>query len=466
MVRAGAVGKRRWPLAVVVGVVVVAAFATVVWLATDRADDLLTVLSGGEGTTASSDSNAFGNSARNLSNDERRRFEIGDSFFTENWVIAPASTGSRDGLGPLLNASSCSSCHLRDGRGSPEPGELGLLIRIGVAEGETATPDPVYGDQIQDRGIGGVEAEAIVVTTYVDVVGSYDDGTPYLLRKPIHDLDDLAYGPISTEVQTSPRLAPAVIGSGLLQAIAEEDILALADPEDADGDGVSGRPNYVLDVETGGRALGRFGWKANVPTVSQQVAGAFLGDIGITSSLLPAQNCTIPQTACLAAPTGGEPEIDDELFDTVVFYTMTLAVPARRDLEDPAVASGARLFRQVGCDSCHVPHHRTGPSEVAALAAQDIYPFTDLLLHDMGPDLADGRPDGQASGSEWRTPPLWGLGLNDVVNGHDYYLHDGRARSVEEAILWHGGEAASAADGFRSLTAEQRGRLLAFLESL
>lgn len=456
--------ERAWPLAgLACGVVLIVA-TLLLW--TPGRGELLAVQSGGEGTTRSSDLNSFGNSARNLDNEERRRFEVGDSFFTQNWVTAPASTDARDGLGPLLNAQSCSSCHLRDGRGTPDGVEPGLLIRISVDEGGEAVADPVYGDQIQDRSILGVDPEATVRTIYTEVSGTYDDGTEYTLRRPVHELEDLAYGPLSVDVMTSPRLAPPVFGAGLLEAIPEQDILAASDPEDSDGDGVSGRPNYVTDLETGESVLGRFGWKANVGSVRDQVAGAFLGDIGITSDLAPHQNCTIPQEACQEAPNGGDPEIGLDIFSDVVFYNQTLAVPARRDLDSPDVIAGAAVFDDIGCGSCHKPRHVTGEHEIAALSDQVIYPFTDLLLHDMGPDLADGRPDGDASGSEWRTPPLWGLGLNDVVNGHEFFLHDGRARSAEEAILWHGGEAEQARNDFTALDATQREQLLAFLESL
>jgi CxxC motif-containing protein (DUF1111 family) len=423
-------------------------------------DILLVEASGGEGTTASADLNAFGDSARNLTNDQRRTFEVGDSFFTQNWVTAPASTEARDGLGPLLNAQSCSSCHLRDGRGTPDGNEPGLLFRISVPGAEGPEADPIYGAQLQDRSILGVPAEGVVRTIYVDVEGIYPDGTGFTLRRPMHELEDLAYGPISLDVMVSPRLALPIIGMGLLQAIPEDYILGLADLDDDDGDGISGRPNLV----TG--ALGRFGWKANVANVEQQVAAAFLGDIGITSDLAPNESCTSAQTACQEAPHGGTPEIESELFDQVVFYSKTLAVPARRDLDDPDVRAGARQFLDLGCASCHQPSHVTGDDDNPALAGQVIFPYTDLLLHDMGPDLSDVRPDGLAGGSEWRTPPLWGLGLNEAVNGHEFFLHDGRARSVEEAILWHGGEAETSKNGFVNLTAEQREQLLSFLGSL
>lgn len=428
--------------------------------------ELLVQAGGGEGTTSSANLNAFGNSARNLTNEQRRVFEIGDSFFTQNWVTAPSSTNARDGLGPLLNAQSCSSCHLRDGRGTPETNEPGLLLRLSVPGDNGPEPDPVYGGQLQDRSILGIDPEGTVRTVYVDESGEYADGTTYTLRRPVHEIEDLAYGPLSVDVQVSARLAPPVFGAGLLEAIPEEAILSVSDPGDEDGDGVSGRPNYVTNVETGESALGRFGWKANVPTVAQQVSGAFLGDIGITSELQPEENCTIPQQACLDAPNGGSPEIESDLFAAVVSYNKTLAVPARRNLDDPDVVAGADLFLEIGCALCHQPRHETGSSDIEALANQTIYPYTDLLIHDMGPGLADGRPDGLATGDEWRTAPLWGLGLNDVVNGHEFYLHDGRARSVEEAIIWHGGEAASAQSEFRSLSSGQRQQLLDFLESL
>jgi CxxC motif-containing protein (DUF1111 family) len=428
--------------------------------------DLLVPESGGEGTTDASNRNAFGNSARNLTDEERRAFEVGDSFFTQNWVTAPASTDARDGLGPLLNAQSCSSCHLLDGRGSADGEKPGVLFRIGTTHDGVAEPDPVYGDQIQDRAILGVAPEASVRTIYTEETASFPDGSTYGLRRPVHELADLAYGEVSVETILSPRLAPPVFGAGLLEAIPESDVLAVADPDDADGDGISGRTNQLLDVSTGETALGRFGWKANVPSVEQQVAAAFIGDIGITSPLFPEDNCTPTQVECAAAITGGSPEISQDLFDQVVFYNRTLAVPARRNLDEPGVVAGSSLFEEAGCVSCHQPRQETGDSDIEALADQVIYPFTDLLLHDMGPDLADGRPDGEATGVEWRTPPLWGIGLTETVNGNLNFLHDGRARSLEEAILWHGGEAEESKQAFVGLSQEQRSVLIEFLESL
>jgi len=196
------------------------------------------------------------------------------------------------------------------------------------------------------------------------------------------------------------------------------------------------------------------------------VSGAFSGDIGITSPIFPDENCTETQTECSAAPNGGEPEITADLVERVVFYNRTLAVPARRGLDDPEVKAGAKLFGDLGCTGCHQPGQSSGDAPIAALSNQVIYPFTDLLLHDMGPGLADDRPDGEASGTEWRTPPLWGIGLTEGVSGHTFLLHDGRARSFEESILWHGGEGEGSAEGFKSLSSEQRSQLVAFLGSL
>ena len=430
-------------------------------------DELL----GGDTTAFSAGSNAFELSARNLTNEERRIFEVGDSFFNQNWITAPASTEARDGLGPTFNAQSCSSCHNHDGRAKPpddeDDPERGLLLRLSIPGPDGPVDDPVYGGQLQDRAINGVRPEGRILIRYEIVSGRYPDGTIYTLRNPVYVILDPAFGDLNPEMMISPRIGPATVGMGLLEAIPEERILSLADPLDDDGDGISGRPNMVWDIRHGRLVLGRFGWKSNQPTVEQQAAGAFHGDIGITSSLFPAENCLAEQNACNEALNGGSPEIPNERLAKVVFYVQTLAVPAMRDVDDSQVHQGARLFVQVGCASCHTPRHITGDDHpVEALRNQTIFPYTDLLLHDMGEGLADGRPDGLASGSEWRTPPLWGIGLVYTVNGHTMFLHDGRARNLEEAILWHGGEGQAARDGFMALTQSERELLLRFLESL
>jgi CxxC motif-containing protein (DUF1111 family) len=426
---------------------------------------------GGDATVEVSGSGAFAQPVPGLDSEQRRDFAVGNNFFNDNWVTAPASTAGRDGLGPTFNAQSCSSCHFKDGRAQPptpeDPTRLGLLVRLSVpGAAGTTEPVPGYGDQLQDRAINGVPAEGHITITTAEQPGAYGDGSPYSLLAPTYTVTEPAFGPLPGDVQLSPRVAPAVFGVGLLEAVPEADILAGADSDDADGDGISGRPNRVTDVATGGTSLGRFGWKANVPTVEQQNAGAFHGDIGITSALFPDENCPPEQAACGSALSGGVPELDAAKLQRVTFYTRTLAVPARRDIGQPVTTEGERLFESLGCASCHLPELRTGDSDVAALGNQVIHPYTDLLLHDMGPGLADGRPDGEASGSEWRTAPLWGIGLVETVNGHTRFLHDGRARDLSEAILWHGGEAVASADAFRALPARSRDALIAFLESL
>lgn len=430
---------------------------------------------GGDTTRADRTQNAFGLPAPRLTDDERRTFEVGDSFFTQSWVTAPASTDARDGLGPTFNAQACSSCHLKDGRGLPpdpaaDKANLGLLLRLSIPGEDPDTggpvPHPAYGGQLQDRAILGVPAEGSIDITYRPIEGTYGDGTPFELRSPTYRIVDPAFGPLPADLLVSPRLAPQVMGVGLLEAIPEDQLLEAADPDDVDGDGISGRPNTVWDARAGAPAVGRFGWKANVATVEQQVAGAFGGDIGITSSLGPDENCPEAQEACAAAPSGGEPELTTERLGRVTFYNRTLAVPAMRDHDAPEVMAGASRFADMGCASCHTPTQRTGATDVATLSDQTFHPYTDLLLHDMGDGLADGRPDFAATGSEWRTPPLWGLGLIEVVNGERFLLHDGRARTLEEAILWHGGEADASKEAFRLAPERARNELVTFLEAL
>ena len=449
-----------------------------------RPSDLLEAASGGETTAFNSTRNAFSLPARNLTTEQRREFQVGDSFFTQNWVTAPASTTGRDGLGPTFNAQSCSSCHGLDGRARPpldaaDP-ERGLLLRLSLPEefrdlyapGSPAgspVPDPHYGGQLQDRSILGVPAEGTVVISYEEVHGEYGDGERYTLLKPTYGIEDPAFGPLREDLMISPRIAPVVFGLGLLEAIAEADLRTLADPDDADGDGISGRVSEVWDAEEEAWAMGRFGWKATMPTVSQQAAKAFHEDVGITSSLHPAENCPPAQTACAAAPNGATDEVEREVTDDrlarVSFYTRTLAPPAARDYEGRE--EGATLFFAAGCHRCHTPRHRTGTDyAIDALGGQTIFPYTDLLLHDMGEGLADGRPVFNASGSEWRTPPLWGIGLIPTVNGHTRLLHDGRARDVAEAILWHGGEAEGSREAFKALSADERAALIEFINSL
>jgi CxxC motif-containing protein (DUF1111 family) len=431
-------------------------------------------LSGGATTVFDATVNAFGQPAANQPFAERPDFFTGNALFNRNWVTAPASTTGSDGLGPIFNASSCSACHFKDGRGRPPiaAGEAfeTLLVRLSVSgedDVEGTVAEPHYGRQLGNRGILGVPAEGAPRLTYEERPGTFGDGTPYSLRAPELAIADLAYGPLAAGTLTSVRVAPQIIGLGLIAAIDEDTLLARADPDDVDGDGISGRPNLVWDRRAGAPVIGRFGWKANAPTIEQQAAGAFVGDIGITSPLFLDQECTAIETACGAAPTGGTPEIDQLKLDLVTVYVTLLAVPARRDLDDPAARRGETRFASAGCASCHVPTIVTGDLPgFPAVSHQTIHPYSDVLLHDMGPDLADDRPDFLASGSEWRTPPLWGLGLVPIVNDHLFLLHDGRARGFAEAILWHAGEGTAAREAFRTMPAADRADLVRFLETL
>jgi len=287
------------------------------------------------------------------------------------------------------------------------------------------------------------------------------------MRKPQVQLSELAYGELHPDNRMSLRIAPPMIGLGLLEAIPEQALLANADPDDRDGDGISGRANRVFDQLSRETVIGRFGWKAGQPSLNQQNADAFFNDMGLSTRLFSGSSCTERQVECRAMPDGGEPEVSDAILAQVLFYTRNLGVPARRNVDDPQVLAGKTLFHRAGCQSCHIPQFTTAADAAEPeLANQPIRPYTDLLLHDMGEGLADHRPEFEASGREWRPPPLWGIGLTQTVSGHSQFLHDGRARNLLEAILWHGGEAEAARQKVLGFDREQREALLSFLESL
>ncbi len=412
---------------------------------------------------------AFSNPSGNLSFARQLDFKLGDGVFRKLWVAAPSSTRSSDGLGPLFNARACQACHLKDGRGrppGPEEQPSSLLFALARPDG---TPDPIYGKQLQTFAIQGFDAEAGVHISRKPRTVTLADGMRVTLQQPQYDLRELAYGAIDPATTLSPRIAPPMIGVGLLELIPEADILARADPDDKDGDGIRGRARLVASpTNNGTQLLGRFGWKANAASIADQTAIAFLNDMGLSTPVFRDGfgDCTAVQATCRAAPDGADDdgvEVPQKLFDLTVFYARNLAVPAREGVDAPQVRRGQKLFGDIGCAACHVPRHVTGPSEDRPeLANQVIWPYTDLLLHDMGDELADAGPDGRL----WRTPPLWGLGLTRRVNDHDFLLHDGRADGVLQAILWHGGEAAKARDRVIAMRKTDRDALLAFLESL
>lgn len=436
--------------------------------------------SGGTATVSRSDHNAFSLPSANLKAERRLDFSVGNSFFRSPWVIAPSTTTARDGLGPLLNTNACQNCHIRDGRGHPpEPGSVNavsMLVRLSIPassadswiiERQGVLPEPTYGAQLQDMANPGVAPEGKVRVEYSTHNVQFADGFNVELRTPQLAITQLGYGPMHPDTLFSARIAPPMIGLGLLEAIPESAILAHADPDDRDGDGIAGQPNWVWDDAQQKTVLGRFGWKAGQPTLNQQNAHAFAHDMGLTSSLVPKDQCTEAQTACRQAPNGGEPEVSDNIMRLVLFYTRNLGVPTRRNVDDTEVLAGKTLFHRAGCQRCHTPSFVTAADAAEPeLANQTIRPYTDLLLHDMGDGLADGRSEFRANGRQWRTAPLWGIGLTETISGHTQFLHDGRARNLLEAIAWHGGEAEAAKRHVLTFSSEERAALLAFLNSL
>lgn len=440
-------------------------------------------LAGGATTVFNRTSQGFGQPAPNLTEAELDLHIAGDAAFEDVFVTPPAPVNA--GLGPLFNNASCAGCHNRDGRGMPVKSQL--LVRVSLPSGHStianqsnkpisaggtdqgkqvifeshpeaavtlgnAPPVPGLGTQIQDQAVYGHPPEATVDIQWQEQAGQYRDGTTYELRSPKVAIELPDGKPLPSDVLTSPRIPTPVFGRGLMEAIPEKTVLALADPEDKNNDGISGRPNYAWDSVKKSVALGRFGHKANIPNILEQTALAYVNDMGVSNSMFPEKD--------------GSSDIDDETLKAATFYTQTLAVPARTLMDDPVVKRGETLFGQANCAVCHVSELRTGNHEIKALANQTIYPYSDLLLHDMGLGLADGRPDFRASGTEWRTPPLWGLGLTQTALPYSGYLHDGRARTVEEAILWHGGEADASKQAFKTMSSRDREALLRFLNSL
>ena len=496
---------------------------------------------GGDATTSLSNDEAFGQSPESI----QRDFAADANFKSGNQIFRNA----HDGEGPLLNARTCQGCHTKDGRGAVPPNQEtpmdSMVVRLGLgqtAERQTVA-DPNYGRQLQTFGLasflgddvgaglsafGGGASEAIgegfAFLEYEPVEGAYADGEAFELRRPVLKVRELSYGDFAAGIEFSPRVAPQLIGLGLLAAVPEADVRALADPADADGDGISGRANSVHDPIVDAARLGRFGPKAGTASLLHQAVNAYQADMGVTSRFAPEESCAPRQASCRAAALleddahPGGVDIPDVQLALVEFYLRLLAVPQRRGFDeasetwDDDVLRGRTLFFETGCGTCHQYRHTTGTAAgsvlglvelntlapdappIDVLSEQTIFPYTDLLLHDMGgacepvrreaPDggacpandncvwalrctgLADGKAEHLASASEWRTAPLWGLGLATTVNERATYLHDGRARTIAEAVLWHGGEAERSRDAFVAMPAADREALLAFLESL
>ena len=434
-------------------------------------------------TVAAVDKDAYTHPAPGLSYRESEMFLLGRSHFKRRW-IAPITFNGEWGLGPTFIQTRCSECHINNGRGAPpataQEQLSTMLVRLSLPGSDQhggPNPDPNYGDQFQNNALQAQEvdlryarelvpAEAEIYLDWEEKTLTLSDGEKVSLRKPKIRLEKLAFGPLGDGAMFSLRNTPPVFGLGLLEAVPEATLLALAEAQKKAG--LNGRPNYVWDIVHNRISVGRFGWKANQPNLMQQTAGAFLGDLGVTSKYLRKNNCPPIQTSCLNQDPTNDPEIIDADMDDFELWLRGLAVPARRNLDDPQVQRGEQLFAQAGCAACHTPVMKTADSypEFPKLANRVFYPYTDLLLHDMGEELADGRPDFKAGGRDWRTQPLWGVGLSKEVNGHSALLHDARARNVMEAILWHGGEGAASRDAFSKMTKAEREALIRFVEAI
>lgn len=431
---------------------------------------------------------AFSQFSPNMPVTREMDFKLGNAIFRKLWVGSPSSTLGSDGLGPIYNARACQNCHIKDGRGhlpdGPDDSRVSAFLRLSVPGGTPdpripdqipTRPHPIYGGQLQDLALAGLRPEGRMQIDWTDLPVTLADGTVVTLRQPTYGIGEPAQGAPAADLMISPRVAPQMIGLGLLEAVPAADILALADEDDRDGNGISGRPNIVWSDEFDQPMLGRFGLKAGAPTIRQQSAAAFSGDMGLSNPIFPDPHgeCTEAQPDCRSAPTGQEDgvrdglEVDKQALDLVAFYSRNLAVPVRRDPGAAQVLRGKDIAYRIGCTACHNPkfvtHRLPGQPEQSF---QLIWPYSDMLLHDMGDGLADNRPESRATGREWRTAPLWGISLNGTVTGVESYLHDGRARSLIEAILWHGGEAQPARDAVVALPADDREALIAWLESL
>ena len=427
-------------------------------------------MSGGDATAFDAGSGAYGNPVPGLSARDEQVHAFGDKMFGTSFVQGPAPVFS--GLGPVFNQNACSGCHISEGRGKAPSGGTryeSMFFKVSLPGSDpNGAPNavPGFGLQIQDRAVFGTQPEAKVHLQWNTKTVLLAGGESVELRYPTYTIQD-AYLPLPAGVLLSARVARPVVGMGLVEGIDEHSIIAHADPSDADGDGISGKPNYVHNYVTGeARTLGRMGWKASVADVKGQVARALNEDIGVTTSVFPHKNAT-GQSQMAAAYLAPGPDLHDSVLHAITFYMKTLSVPARRDVNEPDVLEGQRLFKSIGCVRCHADVYTTKVNVAfRPLSAQVIRPYSDFLLHDMGPELADNRPEFEASGQEWRTAPLWGVGLSRRVSGHTQLLHDGRARSFTEAILWHGGEAEKIKQTFSRLSSAQRSKLVRFLESL
>jgi len=388
-----------------------------------------------------------------LNDQQYDKFILGKSFFRIPWVEAPSATTARDGLGPLYNANTCASCHPSNGRGTLY-NKNGSFARSLIPK---PSYDPIYGSQIAINGIHGAKYEAKTDIKFEEIKVAFPDGEIDTLLKPIYGLKDLQYGPLDEKTVLSFRLAPSLNGLGLISQISDEDILKNEDPNDKDGDGISGRANFIYSPITKKQELGKFSWKANITSLKHQIADAANNDMGLTTSYYQNENCTKFQEECNKAPKARDAiDLTDQRLEAIQFYLEKRKTYSQKLTKN----KGYEIFKKIGCVNCHIDSFETN-------TGIKFTPFTDLLLHDMGEGLADGKIEGKASGSEWRTAPLWGLSLHEKINNKKpRLLHDGRARTFQEAILWHDGEAKKAKETYMNLKKEDRKELLEFLKEV
>jgi len=404
-----------------------------------------------------------------LNDSETDIFVLGKSFFRTPWVEAPSATTARDGLGPLFSSNTCIGCHPGNGKGPVynKQGHIArsLVTRLSISNHQSIdtvigfSPEPTYGSQLSINGVYGVPYEGKPSRNYSTIIVMLSEHKEVTLRKPNYGITDLQYGAMAKDVILSQRVAPALIGLGLLEQISDKQLLANEDIEDKNRDGISGKANRVYSPETSTIKIGRYNWKANAPAVKYQVAAAMSNDMGLTSPLFPNENCTSSQKECLASPKGKDPfDVPMKRLNAVTFYLKHLKVPKTKQNEH--YKNGLEIFKQISCASCHIPTFTLDNGKI-------IHPFSDLLLHDMGKDLADGRVEFLATGNEFRTPPLWGISIyTEILKNRVNFLHDGRAATLEEAILWHGGEATQSKNNYIELAPQKQKVLIDFLERL
>ena len=437
---------------------------------------LLAVNLDGEILSSSKDKSLLLKPFPSLNDEQYDKFILGRSFFVIPWVEAPSATTARDGLGPLFNANTCVSCHPANGRGTlfnENVESRSLVVRLSIdspsliksdlhkslLEKKGFIPEPVYGNQLAMNGIHGVDFEGKVKIDFDEVLVDFPDGEKQILLKPKYSLENLNYGALHKDANISYRIAPTLNGIGLIESISKEDILANEDEFDKNNDGISGRANFVYSNITKKEELGKYTWKASVASLKEQVAGAASNDMGLTTTIFPNENCTQTQKACNEAHKAKDAiDLPDDRLEAVTYYLKNIKTYESKKSKE--YIEGLALFEQISCAKCHISSFDTSKGF-------KISPFSDFLLHDMGENLADGRVEFKANKNEWRTAPLWGLALHEKINKEKpRLLHDGRARTFQEAILWHGGEAQKSKENYMNLPKEQREKLIKFLEEL